>query len=96
MIEKLSPTLEIALQQELRDAYLKGVETGYRRAKEQNVTLQTIINGWGSRKDLVSRCFKCGKEAESGITWEQAIKANALGGCCVSCVEQTAVGNVSR
>ena len=35
MIEKLSPTLEMALQNELREAYLKGVETGYRRAKEE-------------------------------------------------------------
>lgn len=35
MIEKLSPSFEMALQQELRDAYLKGVETGYRRAKEE-------------------------------------------------------------
>lgn len=34
MIEKLSPSLELALQNELRQAYLKGVETG--RKMEQN------------------------------------------------------------
>ena len=39
MIEKLSPTLELALQNELRQAYLKGVETGrkigYEAAKKE-------------------------------------------------------------
>jgi len=35
MIEKLSPTLELALQNELRQAYLKGVETGRKMEREQ-------------------------------------------------------------
>lgn len=37
MIEKLSPTLELALQNELRQAYLKGVETGRRMEREESV-----------------------------------------------------------
>jgi hypothetical protein len=41
MIEKLSPTLEMALQNELREAYLKGVETG--RKLEREAMKETII-----------------------------------------------------
>jgi len=36
MIEKLSPTLELALQNELRQAYLKGVETGRKMEREES------------------------------------------------------------